>query len=64
MGRIKTSFIKRIAHGLFNDHADEFSIDFNKNKETVNQLAVFESNRMRNVVAGYITRLKKRSMIS
>jgi len=63
MGRIKTSFIKRIAQDLFDVHAEEFSTDFNKNKEVVNQLAEFESNRMRNVVAGYITKLKKRSMI-
>jgi len=62
MGRIKTSFIKRIAQDLFDARAEEFSTDFNKNKETVNKLASFESNRMRNVVSGYITRLKKRSM--
>jgi small subunit ribosomal protein S17e len=62
MGRIKTSFIKRVAQDLFDARVEEFSTDFNKNKETVDKLASFESNRMRNVVAGYITRLKKRSM--
>ena len=62
MGRIKTSFIKRIAQDLFDAHVDKFSTDFEKNKEIINQLATFESKRMRNIIAGYITRLKKQSM--
>lgn len=61
MGRIKTSYIKNIAHNLFEKHADKFSTDFEKNKEMLKQLISFESNKMRNIVAGYITRMKKQS---
>lgn len=61
MGRIKTSFIKRIAKDLFEEHADKFTADFEKNKEILKNLIEFDSKRMRNIVAGYITRMKKRA---
>jgi small subunit ribosomal protein S17e len=59
MGRIKTSFIKHIGIELFEKHAENFSIDFEKNKEAVNKLATFKSKHMRNIVAGYLTSLKR-----
>jgi small subunit ribosomal protein S17e len=59
MGRIKTSFIKNIAKDLYEKHADKFSIDFEKNKELLKGLVSFESKRMKNVVAGYMTSLKR-----
>ena len=62
MGRIKTSFTKRIAHDLFEKHADEFTTDFKKNKEVLKELIQFDSKRMRNIVAGYITKLKRHGL--
>jgi len=44
-------------------HADKFSTDFEKNKEIIKQLADIKSKRMRNIVAGYITSLKKRKRL-
>jgi len=63
MGRIKTSFIKHIASDLFEKYSDKFTTDFEKNKEVVNELVDFESKRIRNIVTGYITSLKKRERI-
>ena len=40
-------------------YGDKFSDDFEKNKEVLKQFASFESTRMRNTVAGYISSLKK-----
>jgi SSU ribosomal protein S17E len=33
MGRIKTTMIKNIGERLYKDHKDEFTTDFEKNKE-------------------------------
>jgi small subunit ribosomal protein S17e len=60
VGRIKTSFIKHIAKDLFEKYSEKFTTDFEKNKEVVKQLAEIKSKRIRNIVAGYLTSLKKR----
>jgi small subunit ribosomal protein S17e len=63
MGRIKTSFIKHVSKDFLEKNSDKFSDDFGKNKEALEQLVSFESKRMRNSVAGYITSLKKQELI-
>jgi small subunit ribosomal protein S17e len=62
MGRIKTSFIKKIAKDLLEKNADKFSTDFETNKKIVSQLIDINSKRIRNIVAGYITSLKKKEL--
>jgi len=62
MGRIKTSFIKNLALDLYEKHADKFTTEFSKNKEIVKELVDIKSKKIRNVVAGYITKLKKRKI--
>lgn len=59
MGRIKTQFVKRVTKQLVNEHADEVSTDFTKNKEFVDQYLTVSSKKIRNVIAGYATRLAK-----
>ena len=59
MGRIKTTLIKRTALELFNNHKNKFKKDFEENKKIVEELASIESKKLRNVIAGYITRLVK-----
>jgi len=61
MGRIKTSSVKNIARELLEKYPDKFSTDFEKNKKALAELAKFESKRMRNIVAGFITALKKQT---
>jgi len=60
MGRIKTSFVKNIAKELYEKHAEKFTTSFEENKEIVKQLIGLKSKKLRNVIAGYITSLKKR----
>jgi len=57
MGRIKTALIKRTAQQLIEKNPELFSTSFEENKQALK--GVFPSKRMRNIIAGYITRLKK-----
>lgn len=52
-------FIKRITNALFKKHQDEYTNDFKTNKELVEKHATFQSKKLRNIVAGYVTRLNK-----
>lgn len=61
MGRIKTTLIKRTAIKLFKSNTDMIKTDFNENKEVVEKLAEVRSKKLRNIIAGYLTRLKKKS---
>jgi len=60
MGRIKTLLVKNIAEKIFEEHKDEFTEDFYKNKELVKKYVDIKSKKLTNIVAGYITRLKSR----
>lgn len=60
MGRIKTSFVKRKTKELNKAHGDKFTSDFEKNKELSSKYASFQGKKLRNIVAGYMTRLKKK----
>ena len=59
MGRIKTKLIKRIANRLIKENKDRFKNNFEDNKKIVVELASIPSKKMRNVIAGYVTRLVK-----
>lgn len=60
MGRIKTTFIKRRTKELYKKHGDKFAPNFSQNKILVTQYAEIPSKKLRNIVAGYMTRLKKK----
>jgi len=57
MGRIKTKAIKRISRGLFAREPEMFSSDFAINKKVLGE--EMSSKKNRNMIAGYIARLKK-----
>lgn len=59
MGRIKTALVKRITKELMKAHGDQLTTDFQKNKDVLNQVSTMPSKKIRNVVAGYATRLKQ-----
>ncbi|MBT4540142.1 30S ribosomal protein S17e [Candidatus Woesearchaeota archaeon] len=59
MGRIKTTLVKRTGSKLFKENEDKFSNDFAENKLAVDELAEIQSKKLRNVIAGYVTRLNK-----
>ena len=60
MGRIKIKLVKRTAKSLFNSDPDKFKKDFEENKKVVDSLAETHSKKLRNIIAGYTTRLAKR----
>ncbi|RMF55398.1 30S ribosomal protein S17e [Candidatus Woesearchaeota archaeon] len=59
MGRIKTKLIKRITLELFEEHGDKFSEEYEKNKQKLTEFVDLPSKKMRNIIAGYLTRLVK-----
>ncbi len=59
MGNIRPTYIKRIAIELVRKYNDEFSADFEHNKEKVNELTDVKSTMFRNRIAGYVTTYRK-----
>ena len=57
MGRIKTSLVKRTSKKLLDKSPDTFTPDFESNKKSLGK--TMPSKRMRNMIAGYISRIKK-----
>ncbi len=51
--------IKRITNNLVAEHRNEFKKTFTENKTLVEQFADIPSKKLRNVIAGYVTRLMK-----
>ena len=63
MGRIKTTLIKRLSLKLIKEYGHMFKKDFDENKVIVTSLLENCSPKMRNVIAGYVTRLVKRGLV-
>jgi len=61
MGRIKTLLIKRITNELIRIHGDKLSDNFQNNKQIVNKLVTTPSKKLKNIIAGYATRLMKKN---
>lgn len=59
MGRIRTTYIKRIARKMLEMHKDAFSTDIEKNKKVMDELADIYSKKIRNKIAGQILHLIK-----
>ena len=59
MGRIKTASIKRVSKQLVKDHFEQFAEKFDDNKPIVDRYADVPSKKLRNIIAGYVTRLVK-----
>jgi len=45
---------------LLEQHGEKFTDDFQKNKQVTHQIIGTPSKKLRNVIAGYATRLKRR----
>lgn len=57
MGKVRTVLIKRLSKELVERYSDSFSTDFDQNKEVVDELLNNTTKRLRNRIAGYVTRL-------
>jgi len=58
LGKVRTETVKRVSRELVRRYPDHFAGEFESDKQAVNELVVTQSKRLRNRIAGYITRLK------
>ena len=47
---------------VLKDKRDMFGVDFDKNKEALNQISIIRSKMLRNELAGYITKFIKNEL--
>jgi len=59
MGKVRIGLVKRTARRLIATYPDLFTEDFEHNKKVVSQLVETNSKKLRNQIAGYVTRLVK-----
>ncbi len=57
MGNVRIGLVKRTARKLISMYPDLFTEDFEHNKRVVAQLIETPSKKLRNQIAGYVTRL-------
>lgn len=57
MGKVRTEHIKRVAKQLVQRFPDKFNTDFENNKKLVEEFTNLSSTKLRNRIAGYVTRL-------
>ena len=58
MGKVRTDTVKRTSRELLRRFPERFAGDFESDKQAVNDLVSTQSKRLRNRIAGYVTRLK------
>ena len=63
MGRVRPTYIKRVAIELVRNYSDRFNEDFDHNKLVVEELTDVESLTMRNRITGYVTRCRKQGQV-
>ena len=59
LGKVRTETIKRIAKDLLERHPDKFTVNYEANKQVIDQIVDSRSKRLRNRISGYLTGLKK-----
>ena len=57
MGKVRSDAVKKISREMIKRYPDRFTTDFEENKKSLEPLLVIPSIRLRNRIAGYITRL-------
>ena len=60
MGRIKLQLTKRTSKKLLQEHKADFKEDFNENKKLVSHYTNVSNKKIRNTVAGCITKFMKK----
>ncbi len=59
MGKVRTEMVKRISVELLDRYEKSFSTEFEQNKQFLKEIELDVSKKLRNRIAGYITRLVK-----
>ncbi|GAH14681.1 unnamed protein product, partial [marine sediment metagenome] len=57
LGKVRTERVKKVARELLKRYPDKFTADFDENKRIVETLTKGSSIKLRNRIAGYISRL-------
>merc|ERR1712226_494434 len=60
MGRVRTKTVKKAARLIIEKYYSKLTFDFQTNKKITEDVAIVQSKRMRNKIAGYVTHLMKR----
>merc|ERR1712147_543292 len=60
MGRVRTKTVKRASRAIIEKYYGKLTKDFHFNKRIIDDVAVVQSKRLRNKIAGYTTHLMKR----
>ena len=61
MGRVKTKLVKRVTFDLIRSYKDKLGADFEANKKFITELLNKPNKKLRNSIAGYVTRLMKKN---
>ena len=61
MGRIKTQQIKSKGNDVYAAYGKEYTTDFGQNKQLIVKHATVRSKKLRNVLAGYMTRKTRKA---
>jgi small subunit ribosomal protein S17e len=57
---VKQKYIKRTALEIMKQHGDKVTLDFKANREILDANSTIQGKLLRNRIAGYMVRLKKR----
>ncbi|CAG9466578.1 unnamed protein product [Pedinophyceae sp. YPF-701] len=60
MGRVRTKTTKRYSRQLIERYYNKLTLDFDTNKRVIDEVAVIQTKRLRNKIAGFTTHLMKR----
>lgn len=60
MGRVRTKTIKRASAKIIEAHFSKLTSDFHTNKRLIDEVAIIQSKRVRNQIAGFTTHLMRR----
>ncbi|DBA92913.1 TPA: 40S ribosomal protein S17 [Trebouxia sp. C0005] len=60
MGRVRTKTVKKASRVIIEKYYNRLTLDFHTNKRVAEEVAVIQSKRLRNKIAGFTTHLMKR----
>lgn len=64
MGRILHGKFRRIAEEILKKYEEFFTVDYHRNRKILEEIADIPSKRLRNMIAGFITRKIKKMQVS
>jgi small subunit ribosomal protein S17e len=61
MGRVKNIAVKTLGNDILEKHRGKFTDDFDSNKKVIAEVRPIKSKKIRNIVAGYVTKKVKKA---